>query len=159
MITLIDSGASDSLVCASFVSQSKCLSQLPKISIPPTRFKVGNGQYLSTRYALEIPIKIQSHTFIVRAIALDTLGGINLVIGSPSLFDIDAILEFRNNKLCFRHSTFPLKLTKSVTLKPKHIHMVSFTCRLPAALRDATLIVRPTTCISNFCACHMLLQF
>ena len=73
--------------------------------------------------------------------------------------DIDATLEFRNNKLRFRHSTFSLKLTKSVTLKPKYIHKVSVTCRLPAALCDATLFVRPTTYISNFCASHMLLQF
>ena len=101
------------------------MSKLPKISIRPTRFKVGNGQYLRTRYALEIPIKIQSHTFIVRAIALDTLGGINLVIGSPFLSDIDATLEFRNNKLRFRHSTFPLKLTKSITLKPNVSSLLS----------------------------------
>ena len=122
-------------------------------------FKAGNGQSLQTRYAIEIPIKIQSHSFIVKALALDTLGGLNLVIGSPSMADIDACLEFRHNRLRFKHSTFPLKLTKSVVLKPKYVQMVTVTARLPTALRDATLFVKPTSFISKFTASHMLLQF
>ena len=89
VLSLFDGGASDSEVCTSFVSQSKflskLLSKLPKIPAPARNFKVGNGQSLQTRYAFEISSKIRSHSFIVKALALDTLGGLNHVIGSPSM--------------------------------------------------------------------------
>jgi hypothetical protein len=39
VLTLFDSGASDSLVCATFVQQSNFLSKLPKIQVPSLRFK------------------------------------------------------------------------------------------------------------------------
>ena len=159
VLTLVDSGASDSLVCATFVAQSAYLSKLPKISIPVRNFKVGNGSYVSARYAIEIPVTIQRHKFIVRALALDTLGGINLVLGTPALHDMDACLEFRSNRLRFRHSTFPIRLTKTIKLKPKMVRMVTVTAKLPAALRHATLFVRTSNFISQFSAIHMLLKF
>ena len=159
VITLVDSGASDSLVCASFIAQSHYLSRLPKITITPRKFKVGNGQYITARYAIEIPITIHRHKFIVRALAMDTLGGVNLVLGTPALCDVDACLEFKRHKLHFKHSTFVAKLTKSVTLKPKHVKMVSVHARLPTALKDACHFVRTSRFVSQFTSTHMLLQF
>jgi hypothetical protein len=159
VITLIDSGASDSLVCSTFIAQSRYLSKLPKITITPRKFKVGNGQHIIARYAIEIPITIQRHKFIVRALAMDTLGGVNLVLGTPALSDIDASLEFRCHKLHFRHSTFVARLTKSVTLKPKHVLMVSVTAKLPNAIKDACHFVTTSKFMSQFTSSHMLLQF
>ena len=127
--------------------------------MPIQKFKVGNGEYVCARYAIEVPVIIQRHKFIVRALALDTLGGINLVIGTPALQEIDACLEFKANRLRFRHSTFPVRLTRPITLKPKHVIMVSVTARLPAVLRDATLFMKTTKYMAQFTSAHMLLQF
>jgi hypothetical protein len=159
VLTLFDSGASDSLVCASFVQQSKYLSKLPKIMIPIQKFKVGNGEYVSSRYALEIPIQLQNQKFIVKALALDTLGGIDLVIGTPALREIDACLEFRNHRLRFKHTTFVAYLTRTLTLQPNQVKIVNVSARLPAFLRNASLFVRTSRFISNFTASNMLLKF
>ena len=159
VLTLIDSGASDSLVCASFVQQSNFLSKLPKITIPTRKFKVGNGEYITSRFALEIPIQIQGHKFLITAIALDTLGGINLVLGTPALREIDATLEFRHNRLRFRHTTFVACLTRSVTLQPGQLKIVNLTARIPAVLRNAALFIRTSRYISQFTASNMLLRF
>ena len=159
MLTLFDSGASDSLVCATFVQQSKYLSKLPKISVPVHKFKVGNGEYVTSKYAMEIPIKIQNHQFVIRALAIDTLGGIDLVIGSPALREIDACLEFKQQRLRFRHTTFIARLTRSLTLQPGEVRIVNVSARIPAFLRNATLFLRTSKFMSQFTASNMLLKF
>ena len=159
LLSLIDSGASDNLICATLVTQSPYLSKLPRIPTPSVRFKVGNGQYINSRFAIEFPIFIQKHQFIVRALALDTLGGIDLVIGSPALREIDACLDFACQKLRFKHTTFTTKLTRSIQLRPHQSMHVTVTSRLPAPLRHATLLLRPSRFVAGFTASHMLVKF
>jgi hypothetical protein len=102
ILTLIDSGATTSLICATTISKSQYLSSLPKIAVPPKEFKVGNGQYMSTRFAIAIEVQMCGHKFIIKALAVDTLGGIGLVVGNDALEDIDANLDFRHHQLRFK---------------------------------------------------------
>ena len=108
---------------------------------------------------MEIPIYVQGHKFFIRALAFDTLGGIDLVIGSPSLADIDATLEFRRNRIKFKHTTFVAHLTKSFTLQPHQVKIVSVAARLPSFLRNANLFLRTSRFVSQFTASNMLVKF
>jgi hypothetical protein len=90
---------------------------------------------------------------------MDTLGGIDLVIGSPAMREIDATLEFRKHRLRFKHTTFVANLTKSITLQPKQIKVLSLTARLPSFLRNANLFLRTSNFISQFTASNMLVKF
>ena len=97
---------------------------------------------------MEIPIYVQGHKFFIRALTLDTLGGIDLVIGSPSLADIDATLEFRRNRIKFRHTTFVADLTKSFTLQPHQVKIVSVAARVPSYLCNANVFTYFSFCVS-----------
>ena len=105
IIVLIDSGASHSLVCAKTVASSQFLSSLPKRHAEPLKFQVGNGQHIWSSYAIEVPLVLGAHKFVIDARACPHLGGINLILGTDSLVDIDAQMDFKSRQLKFKNTS------------------------------------------------------
>jgi hypothetical protein len=159
LIVLMDSGASSSLVGAATVESSKFLSALPKRKVPTLRFKVGNGQYIYTMYAIEIPLIIGEHKFVIEARAVANLGGIDLVVGTQALEDIDAKLDFQSHRLKFNKSSIMLHTRQNFVLPPKQSKVVQLTGRLPNFLKNSQALIRTTSFTSKFTGPLSLVKF
>ena len=159
LIVLFDSGATSSLICAKTVDSSKFLSSLPKRQVQPLKFQVGNGQHIYTSYALEIPLFMGSHKFVVEARAVQNLGGINLVIGTDALEDIDAKLEFKAHQLKFKSTSIVVRSRHNITLQPGQTRSITITGRLPYFLKNNQIMVRSTRFASQLTASQMLVKF
>jgi hypothetical protein len=114
---------------------------------------------MSTRFAIEIEVQMCGHKFIIKALAVDTLGGIGLVVGNDALEDIDASLDFRRHQLRFKSNSIVLKPVHTMILKPFQTRTITITGRLPHFLRNAQAMIQATNYISQFTCCKMLVQF
>ena len=159
VITLIDSGASHTLACATFVSNSKFLSNLPKYAIEPVRFIVGNGEYITSEFAIDIPLIIQGHKLIVTARMVSNLGGISLVLGDQSLAEIDSVLFFKSHRLAFKRKSIIIKSSANMVIAPNQSRVIKVTGKLPHVLKNASGLLKSTRFLSQFCPDQMLVTF
>ena len=67
LLVLFDSGASKTLISASTVFHSKHLTSLPKKNVGPTRFRLGNGQYIVCDSTITFSSDIQGNLLQVTA--------------------------------------------------------------------------------------------
>ena len=159
IIVLVDSGASHSLVCASTIQNSPYLSKLPKRTVREIKFQVGNGEYLVTNSAIDIELKIQGHKFVVTALVMSTLAGINLVLGDKSLAEMEAKLDFKSHKLQFRSNSILLHACSDYIIHPKQTRTISIEGKLPKELRNCNVMVKASSFLERFTSKHMLVQF
>ena len=159
IIALVDSGASHSLICAKTVASSQFLSKLPKRETEPLKFQVGNGQHIWTSYAIEIPLVLGNHKFIIDARACSYLGGISLILGTDSLVDIDAKMDFKSRQLRFKNTSINVHSVHDTKLLPNQSKLVSITGKLPHFLRNNQAMLRLTKFGSQFTATNSLVKF
>jgi hypothetical protein len=61
IVIIVNSGATHSLISGACVSNSPCLSKLPRVEIEPINFRIDNGEYLHATQALNVDLTIQGH--------------------------------------------------------------------------------------------------
>ena len=144
LIALVDSGATSSLICAKTVASSQYLTSLPKRQCKPLKFQVGNGAHIWSSYAIEIPVFLGNHKFVIDARAVQNLGGIGLVIGSEALVDIDAQLDFKSHQLRFKSSSINVHSVHDVKLLPQQSRVIAVTGKLPHFLRNNHALIKLT---------------
>jgi rhodanese-related sulfurtransferase len=159
LLVLCDSGASSSIVCSSLLQRSRFLSQLPKYSMKPVTFTVGNGETVVSNQSLEFPIKIGIHKFVVQAMVVGNLGGIDLVIGQSALAHVDAKLSFKSNKLEFKSRSVLLYPSRNFVVNPKQTRYITVTARLPKALKNACVRIRGNKFFCQYGPEYMLVKF
>ena len=159
IITLFDSGATQSLLCSKFVQNSHFLSQLPKTPIQPIRFRVGNGDYLTANYAITFKCSISSHEFEITATVVNVLGGINLVIGNRALEHIEAKLDFNEHKITFKRHPIRIYPQNDVQLQPGQTKMICVSGRMPKTFMHAQGKIKATARFTAFMPRLMLVQF
>lgn len=128
ILTLIDSGASKSIINASTIASSKYLRNIKPIQVKPVQFRLGNGQSLFANKALKFQINIQSHKFTIVAHIAENLTGIDLILGTTTLGELNASLDFATNTFKIRQKSLPLKAIHSVTLKPGQTKTIALYC-------------------------------
>lgn len=158
IIVLVDSGASHSLVCSTTVNNSPYLSRLPRRKVKELRFRVGNGEYITTNAAIDVQIKMQGHKFVITALIMNTLGGINLVLGNKSLSEINASLDFQSHKLRFKCNSIPLKASGDYVIQPNQTRHIIIDGKVPSKLRHANMLAKSTKFLSKFTCTNMLIQ-
>ena len=159
LICLIDSGATTSLVCNSVVQESRFLSKLPKQSLQPIKFTVGNGETIVSNHTIEFPFKIEEHSFVVRAMIINNLGGVGLVLGQASLAELDAKLTFKSNKLEFKSKSVLLFPSTNYVIDPQQTRYITVTAKLPKFLKNSSIRIKSNKYFSRLCPEMMLVKF
>ena len=90
---LFDSGATRTIVSANYVKSSSYLSSLPQQKVRPVRFRIGNGQFLFAYSMIKMHVVIQSHKFEIFALIVENLVGIDMLLGSNTLSDLNGVLH------------------------------------------------------------------
>ena len=159
-LMLVDSGSTCNLVSRKCVESNELLQKLPKRSISLQTITCGNGATLTTSEAVDIEINVQGKTFQLECKILDTLGGIDIVLGNKGLCDLKANLDFHSHILTLRVKSVVAKNLCDVTLKSGETKIVKLTARLPKFMKNRDVIFKPgkqlkyvdpviTTCLST----------
>ena len=79
LLTLMDSGASKSVISANTIKNSDVLSKIKLTPCKPMNFVVGNGGIMKSTHVITFSFSVQSNLFEISAHVLDTLGGVDLI--------------------------------------------------------------------------------
>jgi len=157
-LVLFDSGSSKTLVSGQFVQSSKYLSGLKPTATKPVRFRLGNGDFLVTESMLEFEIRIQGHKFKISALVADHLVGIDVILGTDTLADLEGSLDFRQNRFRIKTNKVHLKPTAKVTIKPGETKYVILKGHVPAILRNSEVIIRSSTHLAQVCPSQFIVR-
>ena len=97
ILTLFDSGATKTIISGNFVKSSRYLSRLPKTKCSPIRFRLGNGQFMTAASVIKFEMPMQGHKFQISALIVDNLVGVDLILGTNTLAELDGTLNFKEH--------------------------------------------------------------
>ena len=158
LLCVIDSGASKSLLSETTLKRSEYLSSLEKIPCVKIPFQCANGQCVVPKYAVKFVIQLDTHKIELTAMVIDTLGTIDLLIGTQSLSELDAQLCFTSNKLKLKSRSIPLKFTTSLHLKPGESRRVELVGKLPPFLRNSNVHIKSYKALAKVAPTDFLAQ-
>ena len=88
---LLDTGASKSFMSKSHYSHCKSLYSLPKFGSRTQRIQVGNGQFVSVLFMIQIIIDI--HRFEIYSLVSEFHENIDLVLGIKTIFELEVVIN------------------------------------------------------------------
>ncbi len=110
VLVLYDAGCTESLISATTIDKSAYLSSLKPIPVRETKYQIGNGSYIVSKYAIRVELSMQGHAFEVLCHIVPNLGGMDILFSNKSMSDLSGVLDFENHTVHFK--------TKSILLRP-----------------------------------------
>ena len=150
-LCLVDSGASVSVVSRGLINKSSYLQNIPIKSCKDVRIMTAGGHIVTTTQTLEFKILIQNHIFEVKAYILPNLGGVDLVIGSRDLAQIDAKLNFRKNTLKWKTRSVLARTMQDIIVRPGVTKLVKIFAKLPECLKNSEVYLQVTKFMQSIC--------
>ena len=77
----------------SYVKSSSYLSNLTQTKVTPIKFRLGNDQSLIANSVIKRKITIHSHKFDISALVVGNLVGVDLILGTNTLSDLDSYVH------------------------------------------------------------------
>ena len=158
ILLLFDSGATRSIMSRSCVLNSTHLSSKKLTKVEPVQFKLGNGQYISADAQVEFVVTIQGHKFQVSALVAPDLVGIDVILGSRTLKELQGVLDFSTNCFRIRSRKTYAKPVHRLTIHPGQTKYVNLRVRAPPFARNAEVVAYPTNFVSSMCPSAMLVK-
>ena len=152
LVTLIDSGASKSVISHAAIANNNYLHSIIPERCKPVKFIVGNGECMQSQHVITFRLEIQGNIFNLTSHVVTTLGGMDLIIGSKSLKELQASLDFETNKLRFKSKSIPVKLVKDITLSPGEKRIVAIKAKLPQVVKNAEMYFQATKFMKQYTA-------
>ena len=96
--------------------------------------------------------------FEITAIVVPNLGSIDLIWGTKSLKEVEANLDFSNNRLRFHTKTFRLSSSKTYKIKPGVSKEIELIGKIPALFRNNQMIILAGKTLVNLTPKPMLVR-
>ncbi len=117
---LLDSGATKMLINERWMNEFDKIHKLPRYHIPSRYVHVGNGQKHHTTHAAKVTIMFEGKPIEIIALIMPGMDDpLDLVIGSKSLFELEANLNYQRVRVKICDCMIPLKTMEKVVL---HAH-------------------------------------
>jgi hypothetical protein len=158
LITLVDSGATTSVISGSAIQSNPYLRAIKKEASKLRTFIVGNGETMTSNEVITFKVDIQGHILKITFQVVNSLGGLDALVGTKSLTELGASLDFATHRLKFKSRSVPAKLLMDVTLKPGETKMVLIRAKVPKVLRHAEVYVQTTSFMQKLTARLMLVR-
>lgn len=158
ILLLFDSGATKTIMSKSCVLNSKHLSSKKITRVEPVQFRLGNGQCISADAQVEFVVTIQGHKFQVNALIAPDLIGIDVILGSQTLKELQGALDFSTNCFSIRSKKTYARPVHRLTLRPGQTKYVNLRVRTPPFARNAEVVAYPTNFVSSMCPSAMLVK-
>ena len=107
---------------------------------------------------LSFVVNIQGTRFQINALIVNNLTGIDLLLGTETLKELEGILDFKTNCFHIKPSKTFLRPTNKVILYPGQSKYVNLQGRIPAFARNSEIVVHPTQRVSHTCPSAMLVK-
>ena len=119
--TLIDSGATKSIISAGFLKKHPETNSYPRYQVPARKLIVGSGKHIMINECIKITGSIEGHNFEIIAIIIPIYNDkvLDVIIGAKSLFEIQANIDYKTLKLTFPATTIGIRLKTPMTI-PAH---------------------------------------
>ena len=156
LLILFDSGASKSIISQQYVNSSPYLSQIKTTKVTPVQFRLGNGQFLISDKAIKFKCFIQGHKFEIAALIVNNLVGVDLILGTNTLSDLDGTLNFKNNRFRIKSKTISFAPPTKVTIQPGDSRLVTVQGRTPPHLRNSDVVLTANNYLARHCPTTMI---
>lgn len=155
---LFDTGATKSIISASFVRKSHYLSSLTPKKVNTVSFKLGNGDYLYASHIIEFKISIQGHLFKLSALISDNLVGLDLILGNRTLRELGGILNLKESSFQIRPKKVYFRPVNDVLLYPGQTKSILLQGRVPSFLRNSEVVIESNHYLSQMCPSQILVN-
>ena len=136
------------------IKKSSFLSKLELRPAVKTQFHTANGSPMISTSCIDLPLTIQSHSVTITAMVIDNLFDIDLIIGTKTLTELNALLDFSTNRLFLRKTSFPLKVCHDVSVSPNSTKWITLHGKLPSFLRKRDILFKPESFVKPHCPFH-----
>ena len=116
---LLDTGAHKSFMSKSFYMQCKLLHSLPRFASKTQRIQVGNGQFVSVLFVIQVIIDIHRYRFEVYNLVLEIHEHEDLVLGMKNVFNLEGVINSQDCCFKFLNKSLPIFRKECMVLKPK----------------------------------------
>ena len=158
-LALFDSGATTTLISQSTIDNNGYLSSLPQQRLDTRQsFLVGGGTRIYAKRVITFEIILQDQTFVLTAHVVACIGGVDLLVGTRALEQLEANLCFRTKTLRFKPKTVFAKLNRSVILRPGESKIVTIRTRVPDLMKSSDMYFQPTRYCSQFAPSMILVK-
>jgi hypothetical protein len=158
VLALIDSGATHTLVSQTCVNNSRYLSALRPMNIKPIRFRIGNGEFLDAKTAINIELTFQGNKFRIYAVVACNLVGPDMLIGTSTLSDLRGKLDFTSNRFQVKPKKIWFGPVEQVFIKPNETKYVGIRGKVPNLLRNSEVVLESGHHLAKICPDRMCLK-
>ena len=119
--TLVDSGATKSIVSLGFLERNSEFNTVPRYKIPRRDLYVGNGTALKIEECIKITGEIGGHWFEIIALVIPIRNDkvLDFIFGAKSLFELQAKVDYQKLEVTFPLRTTQMRLTTPLTIPPR----------------------------------------
>jgi uncharacterized short protein YbdD (DUF466 family) len=156
MFILFDSGASKTIVSGNYVKSCTYLSSRQQTVIEPVKFRLGNGQFLVAKSMIKFEVNIQEHKFTISAVIVDTLVGVDLILGTNTLADLNGSLDFKDNRFRIKSKKVTFAPVKKVVIQPGETKQVTLQGKTPPYVRNTNVVINANRHLSKYSPDAML---
>ena len=122
------------------------------------KFRLGNGQYLIAKTGIKFDLLIQGNKFSIFALVADQLTGIDLILGTETLSQLDGSLDFRSNRFRIAAKKIYFKPTAKVVIRPGETKYVVLKGNVPSIVKNAEVVIHANSHLSKLCPTDMLIR-
>ena len=158
LVIIVDSGCSKTMISKSAVQSSPHLSQLPRQSIEPIHFKIGNGEFLVANETVTFEVTIQNHKLKLNAVISPNLTGPDILLGANSLTEMHGTLDCTAHTLTVRPKRVQFYPSQTFTLKPGQTRTVVVKGKMPKLLKHSEVVLQSHDRLSKFGPSQMLVK-
>ena len=124
--TLIDTGASKPTVNKNFYRKTSSLHSCPIYKINSKPIKITNNNIINVSECVKIVISFSGHYFEIIAFLVDMIDDIDFVMGTKSMYELEADPRFSRLKFEFAERSIDLIPVQDYMAKPNQETQVKF---------------------------------
>ena len=121
---LLDTGASKSLMSKSFYMHCKSLHSLPEFASKTQRIQVGNGQFVSVLFVIQVIIEVHGHRFEIYTLVSEIYDNVDLVLGIKNIFELNGVINSWDCHFKFLNRSLHIFPKERVILKTKEQKLI-----------------------------------
>ena len=158
-IVLFDSGATKSLISDGMIQNSSYLRGIkPETSDKATNFVVAGGGSITSNRTLTFTLIVQGQIFEITAFIVPCIGGIDCIVSTNAMAELEADLNFKTNVLRFKTKTTLAKITRNIILKPYETRIITIKAKVPDIIKNAEVYYQPTPYLARFMPSLMMIR-
>jgi len=158
VLTLCDSGATRTIISNGVVRNSPYLMSKQINNIKPVKFLIADNSHIIARQSIKFNINFQGKLTEIEALICDHLGGVDLILGTKTLKELKAVLDFGKGTLTIKAKSVLVKPTHKIKLKPGESKTLKIETKLPEKLKNAEVYFKPTNFLKKYSPTYMCIR-